>query len=297
MIRTEALNIILFLCIAGTAQAQDRRSENYSGRSFGASAAEADVSILAATPAAATQQPPVPTPESEQAQTSEPKKQEGESAADGEESDTATDERQVKNGTLKKLKEDIKQLRADVKQLKQENVSLRSTLQTQQSSIADNTESVTRLASLTEQNLSAIEKLQERAGGAESRLDDHDSRIRAAGEIARDNDEKLQSLAISDGSGGYMLDLSAKMERNAAFQQEVQETLQGKLRIHNESSSERRIHINGTAWRARPGWSYVWVPLGPVTIHRNADSTPETSDQWEFVTENGAGNWVIRYRF
>lgn len=254
--------------------------------SAAASSTEAEPAETQDTPAAAEVPDPVDLPAS--VETAAPAAEESAVPA------TATDSMREQ---VRKLSAELTALKAEVAKLKTAEIELREELAAHQKAIASGTESVAKLIPLVDRNLTSIEDLRERAVAAETRLDDHRTRILAAGRLANENDLKLRAIAVPDGSGSYMVDLSSKMELSPTFKRQVQRTLQGKLRIYNQTDYSRTLYINGTAWSARPGWSYIWVPVGPVIVHRTADSEAEVSDEWEQISNSATPEWVLRYKF
>ncbi len=61
--------------------------------------------------------------------------------------------------------------------------------------------------------------------------------------------------------------------------------IQGRLLIYNPSLDLRRIYINGAAWSAIAGWSYVWVPFGNISVTDIGGATPAVRQaaDWSFV--------------
>ena len=52
--------------------------------------------------------------------------------------------------------------------------------------------------------------------------------------------------------------------------------------LHNFTGEPRLLYINGNAWQVRTNESYIWVPLGVVSIQRSVSDAPTLVTHWEF---------------
>lgn len=72
------------------------------------------------------------------------------------------------------------------------------------------------------------------------------------------------------------------MQTSDAFQKDLRSATQGRLVIKNFTGAPRLLYINGSLWEVRTNESFVWVPLGVVSIQRTPNATPSFVTDWEF---------------
>ncbi len=84
-----------------------------------------------------------------------------------------------------------------------------------------------------------------------------------------------------------------RMADDPVLRTEFGRQLQGKLNLNNQSGIEKVIYINGTAWTVRTGESYIYVPVGKVSIQETKDAQPKFIDLDQWTTD--AGQMVASY--
>lgn len=142
-------------------------------------------------------------------------------------------------------------------------------------SARENREAVAELRDLSTRNADAVAALQPRVA---------------------DNDEKLRQIVTGSPSTGYMVDIVGKMTESPAFKAAVERATQGRLYVHNHSDVERTLYLNGSLWRARPGRTYIYAPVGTVTVH-NSYGRPMPIDSAGWRYNAAAGYWEMDYHF
>ncbi len=110
---------------------------------------------------------------------------------------------------------------------------------------------------------------------------------------------KLQTLEAQLADVGDMARREAdealgRMADDPVLRTEFGRQLQGRLNLDNQSGVEKVIYINGTAWTVRKGESYIYVPVGKVSIQHSIDDQPKFIDLDQWTTD--AGQMVASYR-
>lgn len=86
-----------------------------------------------------------------------------------------------------------------------------------------------------------------------------------------------------------LADESRKLKRD------VIRTMQGRLLLKNsDTASEKTIYVNGTPWRARVGRSFLWVPLGHVSVGVNGKD-PELRSDWVLNPTTGVMELTVEF--
>lgn len=87
-------------------------------------------------------------------------------------------------------------------------------------------------------------------------------------DMAPDIFGRMQAPAAEKGA-------EARQVPHRKYLEHVQRATNGMLKLHNNTGRDQRVIVNGTVWIASPGKSYVWVPIGPLTIGRRGGEVPE----------------------
>jgi hypothetical protein len=85
-----------------------------------------------------------------------------------------------------------------------------------------------------------------------------------------------------------------RMAEDPVFRTEMGRAMQGRLDLQNFLGMPKIIYINGTAWTVRTGESYIYVPVGKVTIQESRHADPTFIDMEEWNTD--AGQMVMTYK-
>lgn len=101
--------------------------------------------------------------------------------------------------------------------------------------------------------------------------------------------QKVESLARSmgemvadDGTSGPRMNLLGNMEKSENFREDFRSATQGRLVINNFTGMPQLLYINGNVWQVRTNESYIWVPLGVVSIQRSVSDEPTFVTDWNF---------------
>lgn len=95
------------------------------------------------------------------------------------------------------------------------------------------------------------------------------------------NAQIVKRISRNDGSDGSVPNVLGNMENSRSFRREMVNATTGKLRFINDGGVDRIVYVNGTPWRAIPGRSYVWVPMGRVAVTRTASSASIANSDWD----------------
>ena len=183
---------------------------------------------------------------------------------------------------IRALEQELARLRPLVNRQTSDLTSLRTIVE-------DNDRAIKGLIDSAHDNREAVEDLREFS----SRNSDA---IAALQPRVADNDEKLRQIVTGSPSTGFMVDLVGKMTENPAFKTAVERATQGRLFVNNHSNVERTLFLNGSLWRARPGRTYIYAPVGTVTVHNGfGRPMPVDSAGWRYNAD--AGFWEMDYHF
>lgn len=93
----------------------------------------------------------------------------------------------------------------------------------------------------------------------------------------------LSEITTDDPSGRETIsNILGNMQKSEAFQGQMRDATQGRLLIRNYTGLPQLVYINGTPWQVRRNDSYIWVPLGVVTIQQSNSSRPQLVNNWKF---------------
>jgi hypothetical protein len=84
-----------------------------------------------------------------------------------------------------------------------------------------------------------------------------------------------------------------RMADDPVLRTEFGRQLQGRLNLNNTLGVEKVVFINGTAWTVRTGESYIYVPVGKVSIQESLDGEPIFIDLDQWAAD--AGQMVVSY--
>ena len=174
---------------------------------------------------------------------------------------------------------------------------------THQDAIDQNADDIRTIANNALEQGEAIRDVQRRLQDIAGRVDGYDGQVATGnGEvqdlrrIVQQQGQILERISTQQNSMGvYTPNLLGNSQYDRpAFRREVARAVQGRLLINNpDLSQERVIYVNGTPWRARIGQSYIWVPMGNVSVSQYPGITPQQFDNWQF--NERTGNWELRY--
>lgn len=155
--------------------------------------------------------------------------------------------------------------------------------------IEENNRSIKQLVDMARENQNAI-------AGLRDRTLTNEEEIISLRRTADDNQNKLNQIVTGSASGGYMVDLVGKMTESPDFKRAVERATQGRLYVINHSDVERTLYLNGSLWRARPGRTYIFAPVGTVTAHNEfGRPLPVDSAGWHY--NDLTGFWEMDYHF
>lgn len=107
--------------------------------------------------------------------------------------------------------------------------------------------------------------------------------------------QKLDSLSRSmgdllaeGGASGPKMNILGNMEKSEDFRKDFRSAAQGRLVINNFTGMPQLLYINGNVWQVRTNESYIWVPLGVVSIQRAVSDAPTFVTNWEFKKNDDA---------
>lgn len=78
-----------------------------------------------------------------------------------------------------------------------------------------------------------------------------------------------------------------RMAEDPVLRTELGRAMQGKLNLTNSLGVQKVIYINGTAWTVRTGESYVYVPVGKISIQESLDAVPTFIDLDKWTSDAG----------
>lgn len=130
-----------------------------------------------------------------------------------------------------------------------------------------------------------VSHLEERRKAADQELADSrkslDDLTRLVSRNNADLNAILREVAEDDGKGGnWKIKVNALSDKEGKPRTDVIRVLQGRLLIDNPGD-ERLLYVNGTPWKAIKGRSYIWVPVGAVTISTEGGIEPSVYSEWE----------------
>ncbi len=82
-------------------------------------------------------------------------------------------------------------------------------------------------------------------------------------------------LTPDPGEAPGPADAAQNEEPQRRYLEHIQRATHGKLKINNTTGRDQPLIINGVAWIASRGNTYVWVPVGPLTIARRGGEVPQ----------------------
>lgn len=133
-----------------------------------------------------------------------------------------------------------------------------------------------------------LKKVQTELGNVSGNLSD----------TTRDLEIALSQVARWDAVAGKWIRVRDKAEMSVNGKRERAEftpTTQGKLVIVNtDPKNERVLYINGTPWLTRVGRSFVWVPVGDVSISLDGDN-PEFYRRWKLNDDSGLMELQVKF--
>lgn len=99
----------------------------------------------------------------------------------------------------------------------------------------------------------------------------------------------LKEIVTKDPSSQQSIsNVLGNMQTSDAFQKDFRSATQGRLVIQNFTGAPRLLYINGSLWEVRTNESFVWVPLGVVSIQRTPDAAPAFVTDWKFKKNEDA---------
>ena len=85
------------------------------------------------------------------------------------------------------------------------------------------------------------------------------------------------------------------MSEDADLRAGLGQMLQGKIRLVNDTGSPEVVYINGTAWTVVTGESYIFSPVGTVSLQRAGYEEPTFMGIQEWYENKQTGQFELEY--
>ena len=78
-----------------------------------------------------------------------------------------------------------------------------------------------------------------------------------------------------------------RMAEDPVLRSDLGRVMQGRLNLENFVGAPKVLYVNGTAWTVRTGESYIYVPVGKISIQESREATPTFIDMDQWTTVDG----------
>ena len=131
-----------------------------------------------------------------------------------------------------------------------------------------------------------IFQLTERVASLETELQELKQRLRQLQDVERELAnlrDAISNLELASNDQNPGRRALGAMSESPQLRGEIAEQLQGKVRLVNNTGQPQVVYINGTPWTVIQGRSFVFAPIGTVSIQRLGEAEPifKGVHEWE----------------